>query len=245
MHENISKDHYDVLAVGAHPDDMEVIMGGTVAKLTDKGLSILMIDLCAGEPARHAAPGVRGEQARQAAQILGADRITLDFQDRFIQDSLECRLAVARLIRTYRPRYVFTSEGRGVHPDHGAVTDIVTNAVFYARLPKWEGVPGGDSLADTEAHEIDRLFFGHCRMETAWDRFDFAVDVGAVYDRKLAALAVYESVFSGEQKLLLDRYGAEDRYIGSLLGVRFAEPFKARSPLLLDDPTVVGKVKFG
>jgi LmbE family N-acetylglucosaminyl deacetylase len=162
-----------------------------------------------------------------------------------IQDTPGCRIAVAELIRRHRPRFVFTSEGCGVHPDHKAVTDIVTNAVFYARLPKWEEVVGGELLVDTEPHEIDRLFFGHCRMEAPWERFDFGVDVTVTYERKLAALAAYESVFSGDQLELLERYGAEDRYVGSLLGVRYAEAFKARSPILLDDPTVIGRVRFG
>ncbi len=239
------RERYDVLAVGAHPDDVEVFMGGTLAKLADRGIHVLMVDLCSGEPARHAGSGVRGEQAARAADILGADRLTLGYQDRMIRDTPECRMDVAEQIRRCRPRFVFTSEGCGVHPDHKAVTDIVTNAVFYARLPKWDEVPGGERLAETEPHEIDRLFFGHCRMETPWERFDFAVDVTETYERKLASLAAYEAVFSGDQAELLDRYGAEDRYTGSLLGVGYAEAFKARSPLLLDDPTVIRRVRFG
>ena len=238
-------ERYDVLAIGAHPDDIEVIMGGTIAKLVRKGLSVLIVDLCAGEPARHAPSGVRGHQAARAAEVLGADRCTLGFQDRMICDTPECRLTVAKLIREHRPRFVFTSKGSGVHPDHKAVTDIVANAVFYARLPKWDEVPGGDALAGTAPHEIARLFYGHCRMECPWERFDFAVDVSGVYEQKVAALALYESVFSGDQAELLDRYSAEDRYVGSLVGVRFAEAFKARSPLLLDDPTIVAPVRFG
>ena len=236
---------YDVLAIGAHPDDIEVVMGGTIAKLVRKGLTALIVDLCSGEPARHAPLGVRGQQAARAAELLGVDRVTLGFQDRMIRDTPECRLAVAQLIRQHRPRFVFTSEGSGVHPDHTAVTDIVANAVFYARLPKWDEVPGGEALAGTSPHEIARLFYGHCRMECPWERFDFAVDVSDFYAQKVAALAEYESVFSGDQAELLDRYSAEDRYVGSLVGVRFAEAFKARSPLLLDDPTVVAPVRFG
>jgi LmbE family N-acetylglucosaminyl deacetylase len=152
---------------------------------------------------------------------------------------------VAGLIRTHRPRYVFTTEGCGVHPDHKAVTDIVVHGVFYARLTKWEEVPGGEALASSEPHEIDRLFFGHCRMEAPWGRFDFAVDVTDVYEKKLEALAVYESVFSGDQAVLIDRYSAEDRYVGSLVGVKYAEAFRARTPLLVPDPTVFLKVPRG
>jgi len=83
---------------------------------------------------------------------------------------------------------VFTTAGAGIHPDHKAVTEIVTNGVFYARLPKWNEIAGGECLNDTEPHEIQRLFFGHCRMEPTWDRFDFAVDVSDVYDLKVSAL---------------------------------------------------------
>jgi LmbE family N-acetylglucosaminyl deacetylase len=238
-------DRYDILAVGAHPDDLEVVMGGTAAKLSRLGLRVLFVDLCDGDPARHAARGVRRDQAERAAQLLGVERTILGFRDRFIQDVPETRLAVARLIRVHRPRYVFTTEASGVHPDHKAITDIVVNGVFYARLPKWDEVEGGESLADTAPHEIDRLFFGHCRMEAPWGRFDFAVDVSAVYEVKLAALGTYESVFGGDQAELLQRYAAEDRYVGSLVGVAYAEAFTARSPLLVEDPTVFKRVRFG
>ncbi len=239
------RERYDVIAIGAHPDDIEAIMGGTVAKLVRQGVSVLLVDLCSGEPARHAAAGVRAEQAARAAEILGADRLTLGLQDRLIRDTPENGLAVARLIRRYRPRLVFTSAGCGVHPDHRAVTEIVAAAVFYARLPKWEEVPGGEVLENTEPHEVERLFFGHCRMESQWERFDFAVDITEFFEVKARALAAYESVFQGPQAELLDRYGAEDRYVGSLVGVRYAEAFKARSPLLVEDPTVFGAVRFG
>lgn len=238
-------EHFDVVAFGAHPDDLEAVLGGTAIKLVQRGLRVLFVDLCDGEPARHAAHGVRGEQAERAARILKVDRVTLPFRDRLIQDVPDTRLAVARLIRLHTPRLVFTTSGSGVHPDHGATTEIVVNGVFYARLPKWDEVPGGTTLDGTAPHEIERLFFGHCRMEPPWSGFDFAVDVTSVYPQKLAALTAYESVFSGDQASLVDKYDAEDRYVGSLVGVRYAEAFRARSPLLVEDPTVFGRSRFG
>lgn len=236
---------YDVVAFGAHPDDLEAVLGGTAVKLARKNLSVLFVDLCEGEPARHAVRGERHVQALRAAEILGVARTTLTLQDRLISDSVEARLQVARLLREHRPRMVFTTSSAGVHPDHKAVTEIVTNGVFYARLPKWDEIAGGASLQGTEPHEIQRLFFGHCRMEPAWDRFDFAVDVSDVYDLKVAALRVYESVFSGDQATLLDKYNAEDRYVGSLVGVQHAEAFRSRSPLLVDGPEIFLKTRFG
>ncbi len=169
----------------------------------------------------------------------------MTLQDRLIRDTVEARLQVARLLREYRPSMVFTTLGVGVHPDHKAVTDIVSHGVFYARLPKWNEVAGGEPLQGTEPHEIDRLFLGHCRMEPAWARFDFAVDVSDVYELKMAAIRVYESVFSGDQASLVDKYNAEDRYVGSLVGVPYAEAFRARSPLLVDSPEIFRKARFG
>jgi N-acetylglucosamine malate deacetylase 1 len=236
---------YDVVAFGAHPDDLEAVMGGTTVKLVQKKRSVLFVDLCDGEPARHALRGERHAQALKAAEILGVERTTLSLQGRLINDTVEARVQVAQLLRVHRPRVVFTTAGVGIHPDHKAVTDIVVHGVFYARLPKWDGLDAGDYLKNTEPHEIERLFFGHCRMEPAWDRFDFAVDISDVYERKVESLCVYESVFSGEQASLLDKYNAEDRYVGSLVGVRYAEAFRSRSPLLVDDPGVFLKTHFG
>jgi LmbE family N-acetylglucosaminyl deacetylase len=239
--------HFDVVAFGAHPDDLEAVMGGTAVKLRQAGRSVLFVDLCDGEPARYAPAGVRARQARKAARLLGVERLTLRLRDRLIRDTLAARLQVAVLLRRFRPRWVFTTAGAGVHPDHQATAAIVANGVFYARLPKWDQVAGvaAATLRGSEPHVIERLFFGHCRMEPAWSRFDFAVDVSAVYERKVAALRAYESVFRGDQATLLDKYAVEDRYSGSLVGVAYAEPFRARSPLLVDSPEVFLPARFG
>src|SRR6516225_11784761 len=111
---------YDVVAFGAHPDDLEAVMGGTTVKLVRKSVSVLFVDLCEGEPARHAEHGERHKQALKAAEILGVERKTLVLQDRLISDTVEARLQVALLLREHRPRMVFTTAGAGVHPDHKA-----------------------------------------------------------------------------------------------------------------------------
>lgn len=243
--ETVAREPFDVIAVGAHPDDVEIFMGGTISILAARGLRVLIVDLCDGEPTRYGSPGARREQAARAAELLGATRTILDFHDRLLEDIPSTRMAVAALIRHHRPRFVFTSDGSGVHPDHLAVTGIVTHGVFYARLPKWDRLPGGEVLADSDPHEIDRLFYGHCRMERPWREFDFAVDVTGVYPRKTAAIDAYQSVFCGPQAARLERFRIEDQYVGSCVGVEYAEAFKARSPLLVVDPTAFTKVPFG
>src|SRR5205814_6823131 len=95
-------ERYDVVAFGAHPDDLEVVLGGTAAMLVRNGMTVLFVDLCEGEPARHGMRGVRQRQAEQAAAVLGVRRTTLPLADRLIRDSPDARLAVARLIRLHR-----------------------------------------------------------------------------------------------------------------------------------------------
>jgi len=230
---------YDALVITAHPDDAEVQMGGTIAKLTDQGVTVLIIDMCDGEPTDFAQPGVRVQQAHRAAKILGAERLILDQQDRLIQDTIPLRLELARLIREHQPRWVFGTAEACVHPDHAAVEPLVTAAVFYARLDNWDRVPGGEVLSGTPPWTVDRLFFPHCKMEPAWgDTFDFAVDVSDTYQRKKQALAEYRAIFEvDEGDQLLDLYEAEDIHMGRLFGIAHAEIFKAHSPLLVDDLT--------
>ena len=154
-------------------------------------------------------------------------------------DDIPTRLALAHLVREHRPSLVFGTTGACIHPDHAAVGPLVTAAVFYARLKNWDRVPGGETLADTEPWEIQRLFFPHCKMEPSWGDFAFAVDVSETYALKKKALAEYSSIFTvttGDQ--LLELYEAEDAHMGRLFGVAYAEVFKSHSPLLVADPTV-------
>lgn len=231
---------YDAIVISAHPDDADVQMGGTIAHLTNDGLQVLLIDMCDGEPSDFAQTGVRVEQARRAAAHLGADRLFLNKQDRFIADTPDLRLELAQLIRLHRPRLVFATTDASIHPDHAVVGGVVSAAAFYARLDHWERVPGGTILAESEPWAIDRLFFPHCKMEPPWGRdFAFAVDVSATYARKKAALQEYGSIFdvAGSDRLLT-LYEAEDAYIGRLFAVAYAEAFKSHSPLLVSSPTV-------
>jgi N-acetylglucosamine malate deacetylase 1 len=229
----------EFLVVSAHPDDAEVQMGGTIVKLVRMGRRGVLLDMCDGEPSDFDAYGERREQAERAARILGVERILLGFRDRFIQDTPEQRLAVARVIRELRPRVVYSTAASCVHPDHAAMDPLSRAAVFYARLKHWDRVPGGEVLADTEPWEVERLFFPHCKLEPLWSDFAFAVDISDVYPIKRQAIAEYRSIFKvDEGDQLLELYEAEDAHMGRLIGVRYAETFRSHSPLVVDDPTV-------
>lgn len=228
-------ERYDAMVIAAHPDDAETQMGGTIALLSGAGQRVLLVDLVDGEPTEFATHGVRRQQAAEAAALLGADRLTLTHQDRLLHDTPAIRLEVARLIRTFQPHTVYATTGATVHPDHIAASTITAAAVFLARLNKWEQVPGGEALAGTDEWAIQRLFFPHCKMEPPWAEFAFAVDVSAVYALKKAALTAYTSIFSPTDRLLA-LYEAEDQYVGRLLGVAYAEPFRSHSPLLVRNP---------
>jgi LmbE family N-acetylglucosaminyl deacetylase len=229
---------YDALVIAAHPDDAETQMGGTLAKLADKGQRILLVDLTDGEPTEFAEAGVRAQQAQEAARILGVERLSLGLQDRLLTDMMETRLQVARLIREHRPRFVYGTGEACVHPDHAAAVGLTRAAVFLARLGQWERVPGGELLAGQEPWAVERLFFPHCKMEPPWGEFAFAVDVSAVYERKRQALAAYQSIFQAQGDRLLSLYEAEDQYYGRMLGVAYAEIYRSAAPLLVKDPTV-------
>jgi LmbE family N-acetylglucosaminyl deacetylase len=94
---------YDAVVIAAHPDDAETQMGGTLAKLSEQGQRILLVDLTDGEPTEFAEPGRRAQQADEAARILGVERLSLGLQDRLLTDAMKTRLRVAYLIREHHP----------------------------------------------------------------------------------------------------------------------------------------------
>src|SRR5262245_50254204 len=139
----------DLIAVGAHPDDVEIACGGTLARLARKGYRVGIVDLTDGEPTPGSAgPDVRLREAQRAAEVLGvASRENLNLPNRRLLDSFEARLALARVFRRRRPKVVlgFGSKTVLASPDHYQAMLITDAAVFYSRLTKWdeyfEGLP--------------------------------------------------------------------------------------------------------
>ncbi len=127
----------DVLAIGAHPDDVELGMGGAIGVFLAEGLKVGVLDLTNGEPTPFGSPEERAQEAAAAAQALGVTvRRTLPLTNRELADTVEARRMVAEVIREWRPRTLFVHYWDDAHPDHVAACRLCEAARFYAKLTK-------------------------------------------------------------------------------------------------------------
>ncbi len=223
----------DVIAVGAHPDDVEIGCGGTLARLVDQGHRVGIIDLTDGEPTP-ASPGphVRLAEAERAAEVLGVQvRRTLDLPNRRLLDTFEARVALAKELRRLRPRLVLALGNKTpqASPDHYQAMLITEAAVFYSKLTKWD--EHFDGLAP---HAIGRLLYYRLDLHTLGpaepDRI--VVDVGGQLDRKLAAIACYQTQFPPEKQHFLGRIRSFNQQQGLAAGFEAGE--------VLVSPTALG-----
>ena len=230
-------DAFDILAAGAHPDDVELVMGGTVARETSRGRRVAILDLTRGESGSRGTPETRIEEARAAARILGAvHRETLELPDAGLQPVPEQRDTVLAVVRRLRPRVVLTQHWDQRHPDHAAASRIVYEACFFAGLRNYR--PG---LGD--AWRPRKLAYAVTMTEVTDIRPSFVVDITAVWETKLEAIAAYESQWTpppGEtDKLPLDlfreRVELAGRRHGQRIGVPYGEAWVTREPLVVDD----------
>jgi N-acetylglucosamine malate deacetylase 1 len=223
----------DVIAVGAHPDDVEIACGGTLAKLAQQGYRVGIVDLTDGEPTPNSpGPEVRLAEARRAAEVLGAKvRVTLDLPNRRLFDTFDARVKLAKEFRKYRPRLVIGLGGRTpmASPDHFQAELITDAAVFYSKLTKWD--PYFDGLP---AHPIPALLY--CSLafrELAPARpGSMVVDIGDVLERKLAAIACYQTQFPPEKAEHITRFRAFAQQQGMAAGFAAGE--------VLTSPAAIG-----
>ncbi len=210
------------LVLSPHPDDAEIGMGGTIALLVRQGWAVTLCDLTNGEPTPRGTPERRLQEAATAADILGVRRITLNFPNRFLLDTVEARKRVAAVIREVRPELLFVPYWEDAHPDHVQAAQLGEAARFYAKLTKSD-IPGLPHYPRRVIH----YFSTHYRMVR---RPSFLVDVSETFARKLESVAAYRSQFEDEQGNLwiLDHLRTTAAYYGSLVGVAYAEPFVMR-----------------
>jgi len=233
--------HVDVLAFGAHPDDLELAMGGTLIKLKALGYRVGMVDMTRGEKGTRGTAETRKAEAEAAFQIIGADfRENLDLGDQNVRDTLEQRRAVVECIRRHKPALVFTHYLQDRHPDHEGTAQLVKHAMFLAGAKNAE--------AEGEPHTPKGLlhFYSHWVMEP-----NVYVDISEFFERKIRAAKAYGTQFynpsSTEPATRLSRpefwddLEARFRWFGLQIGVKYAEAFWMREKMRVDDPLLLCK----
>lgn len=190
---------WDVVAVGAHPDDLEILCGGTLAHLASKGLRIAIIDLTDGEPTPRGTRGKRMEEAKAAQRELGIPlRIFLDLPNRVLMDEPNHRYALATLFRKLRPQLLIGIAGRtpAGSPDHHQAHLLVEAARFGSQLTQWD-----ERYEGTKPWRIPHLAytpFPFDAEERLWKGWCIQ-DISATFEKKLRAVACYESQFDAKR----------------------------------------------
>jgi bacillithiol biosynthesis deacetylase BshB1 len=226
----------DVLAVGSHPDDIEITCGGTVALLIKQGHSIVLADLTEGELSTRGTTVVRAQEAAEAARILGvSERRNLKLPDGNLSFTQENLRALITLIRELQPTILLIPHSVERHPDHVHTHTLCKEAWFYAGLKKIETTLNG---APQKAFRPQKYF-----EYMQWFEFapSFIVDISDTFETKMASVRAYASQFHNptsaepETKLskpeFLEMVETRARHYGQRIGVRYGEPFFSIAPV--------------
>lgn len=220
----------DVICIGAHPDDVEIGMGATVAKMVAQGLDVVLVDLTDGEPTPRGTHDLRVAEAALSAETLGVkSRIMLPLTNRELADTVDARTLLAQVIREHRPRVLFAPYPIDAHPDHIAASAIVEAARFYSKFVKTD-MTGEPHFPARVYH----YFAVHLRLLA---KPSFIVDVTETLPLKAAALACYESQFGAETANgpVLDWVTGQASVWGALIGTPGGEPFFSREEIGIRD----------
>jgi bacillithiol biosynthesis deacetylase BshB1 len=206
-----------ILVIGPHPDDQELGMGGSIARLVAQGHRVHLVDMTNGEPTPLGTPQRRAAEAAAAAKILGVSRTLVGLPNREVVHSLSARHKVAAVIRAHRPEWIFLPYPIDAHPDHVAVTRIGEDARFDAKLSKTT-IPG-------EPWYPKRIIYYFCTHLRINFPATFCLDISAQIDTKFAAVAAYESQFIENHSPVPQMLRTLNGYFGGRIGTAYAEPF--------------------
>lgn len=219
---------FDLLAIGAHPDDVELFAGATLARAARAGRRIAIIDLTRGETASRGTAEQRAHEAAAAAEILGiAHRENLDLGDARLADSDLNRSILATAIRRLRPRAILTHNADDRHPDHPAAHRLVRSAAFFAWVDRYP--------SEGPRWRVDELAYFVGNTFDPDPRADWVVDVSETIQVKYAALEAYGTQFRAEpgdtqetyisSRAYWDHLDRRGRIWGHYIGAAYAEPF--------------------
>jgi bacillithiol biosynthesis deacetylase BshB1 len=224
----------DVLAIAAHPDDVEQTCGGTLIHMAELGYRNGVLDLTAGDMGSRGTPELRIEESQQAAQhLLLAWRANLRWPDARLENTISARMTLASVIRRIRPRVVILPYWAGRHPDHYRASEIAYEACFLSGLRRLE--------EETPPHRPFKVLYSSLYANVTPS---FVVDVSRQFDRRMAALLSYQSQYGDAgtaselfpaHKEVEERLAAIARFYGNLIGVKYGEPFVVKEAMQVDD----------
>jgi bacillithiol biosynthesis deacetylase BshB1 len=233
----------DLLAIAAHPDDIEQTCGGTLLKMAEAGYRTGVVDLTAGEMGSRGTPETRLHEARAAAEILKVShRSNMHFPDTRLVNWVDYREKLALEIRKLAPRTVILPYWQARHPDHYHASGISFDACFLAGLRKLD--PSSDPSRPFNV--IYSSLYANVPPS-------FVVDITREFDRRMDSLLAYKSqygdsaeasdLFPGASEIR-DRLAGIARFYGNLIGVKYAEPFVVRETMRVDDVLALGVRSF-
>lgn len=232
MPSEITNERLDVIAVGAHPDDLEIICGGTLAVLVKQGYRVGMLDLTSGEPTPRGSPELRRQEAEAARQVLGVQvRINLGLPNRVLMDEPANRFALATVFRRYRPTVLIACAGRtpAASPDHHQAHLLTEAARFYSQLTKWD-----ERFDNTPPYRVPHLVYALFPFDAEQRHWHstFVVDISTTFEQKVKAVECYQSQFDdirfGKVRHFLGGYNA---HMGSRCGYLYGEMFALPHPV--------------
>jgi len=229
----------DILAIAAHPDDIEQTCGGTLIRMAEAGYRTGALDLTAGDMGTRGTPEIRLKEAEQAAsRMLLTWRGNLRWPDARLENTVSARMSLASEIRNLRPRVVILPYWEARHPDHYRACEIGFEACFLAGLKKLD--------EETPPHRPHKILYSSLYANVTPS---FVVDISSQFERRMSALLAYESQYgaAGEgaelfpsQQEIRERLAAIARFYGNLIGVKYGEPFVVKETMRVDDITTMG-----
>jgi bacillithiol biosynthesis deacetylase BshB1 len=231
----------DLLAIAAHPDDVELTCGGTLIKMAERGYNTGILDLTAGEMGTRGTPETRAKEAAQAAKLLRVKwRETLGVPDSDVQPGRQHKLRLAAVIRELRPKTVILPYWEARHPDHYHASTLGYEGCFLAGLKQ---LP-----LDGEAYRPFKILYSTADANV---RPTFVVDITGQYEKRGLAIAAYSSQFRPKKsqkksnvRLAIDSLEDEmnqlARHYGQMIGVRYGEPFLTKELMSVEDVVEMG-----
>jgi bacillithiol biosynthesis deacetylase BshB1 len=233
----------DVLAVAAHPDDIEQTCGGALLKMAESGYLTGALDLTAGDMGTRGTPELRIEESKLAATLLRLSfRENLRMPDARLENNIALRMTLMAVIRRLKPKVVILPYWEARHPDHYVASQLGFEACFLSGIRKMDDA--------AEPHRPHKILYASLYANVTPS---FVVDITPHFERRMESLFAYESQYGDveagaglfpKKAEIYDRHRSIARFYGNLIGVKYGEPYVVKETLRVDDIVTMGSKTF-